>query len=115
MVNKKLQKKWEEEAEKYEDREVFKVFSGYYSPAAIEPFFLATRKEVESILGKGANKTKVLGLFTEAWRLAIKKSLPPCCENDFLALLSEARIVWERKRYKGAYLKTLCKIWRKNE
>src|SRR4030042_3504836 len=112
MVSKRLQRKWEKEAEKYgKDGEIFKIFSNMYSPVTIEPFYPITAEEVQSVFGNRTNRTKTLGLFTEIWRLAIKKSFPPCCEYDFKNLLCEARITWAKKGYKGAYLKTLRKLW----
>ncbi len=115
MVSKKLQKKWEREAdEKYaEHADILKIFSAYYGPTLIATFFSLTEEKAKEIIGARATKTRILGLFTEAWRLAIKKSLPPCGENDFLSLLSEAAIIWEKNGCKGARIKTLRRVWRK--
>lgn len=114
MVSKKLKQKWEDEADERfpEFAEIFKIFSDSYSPRLIATFFLATKKEADKIVKRGASKAEVLGLFTETWRMAIKKSLPPCGMNDFLLLLSEATIIWEKNGHKDATIETLRKVWR---
>lgn len=113
MVHRRLQKEWEREADKKfpEFAEIFKIFSDYYSPALIEIFFSATKEKASSVIGSEAETTKVLGLFTETWRLAIKKRCPPCGKVDFMSLLSESVVIWEKKGCKSATVKTLRKSW----
>ncbi len=116
MVSKELKQQWEDEADERfpEFAEIFKIFSDYYSPVLIATFFLATKEMADKIIGPGgATMAKVLGLFAETWRLAIKKSCPPCCKADFLSLLSEAVIIWEENGRKDATIETLRRVWRK--
>lgn len=110
MISKELQKKWRDEAD--ELAKIFKIFSGHYSPMIIATFFSATIEEANKIIEIRARMPKVLGLFTETWRLAIKKSLPPCGKYDFLSLLSEVAIIWEKNGCKGATIETLRRVWR---
>lgn len=112
MVSKKLQKKWKREAEKFgREGEIFKIFTNYYSPALIANFFSMTKEEADKIVETETEEAKILGLFAETWRLAIKKSCPPCCEADFLSLLSEAAIIWEKNGCKGVTIETLRNVW----
>lgn len=110
MVSNKLQKKWYSEAD--EIAEILQVFTDGYAPRFMLTFFSATKEEADRIIGKPAKLMKILGLFKETWRLAIKKSLPPCGINDFRALLSEASVTWEVGGCRGAKVKTLRKVWR---
>lgn len=112
MVNEELQKKWSREAdEKFpEIAEICKIFSDNYGPTIIAEFFSATKDKANEVLGTQAKLTKVLGLFTETWRLAIKKSLPPC-RGDWMGLLSEALFIWDDGGRKSANIDTLRDLW----
>lgn len=114
-VNKKLQKKWEENACKIacQLNMIFKTFGDTYSPELVMLFWSQTALEVNDLCAPNDKMKfqKVLGLFVEVWRLVSKTGHCPGGKHDFERLLDEAVAIWTGKNCPGAKMGTLQIIW----